>query len=759
MVTAHDLVVDLSACDKHDTRYVGGKNANLGEMIAAGFPVPGGFAITSTAYFEFLKQNNLQVQIKHLLGTVNYESTDSLSQVSRHIKKLIISSPVPEHIVKDIFKAYLKLGGDPLVAVRSSATSEDSKDASFAGQQETFLNVKGEAVLIEKVREAWASLFQARAIYYRHDAKMDHLKTGISLVVQRMVQSESSGVMFTIDPVTNNKNKIVIEAIFGLGEYIVQGIVTPDHYEVSKFDYLILEKLIRVQKVAYVKHGVENKEIKLSEKEGGKQKITDSDITELAHLAKKLEDHYYFPQDIEWAKEKDTPAGRQGKLYIVQTRPITTTEKKEEQSAVGTIPEKDAEKMLMGDPASPGIGIGKVKIIRSLSDGKDFEKGMVLVARATNPDYVPLMKKAAAIITEAGGRTSHAAIVSREFGIPAVVGTPMAMSRLKDGMMVTVHGSLGFIYKGSVMLSSKKEQTLNVDTVTKLYVNLAEPELAARIAARHVDGVGLLRAEFMIAQIGKHPKKFIEEGKQQEFINRLADDLSAFCKAFYPRPVLYRATDFKTNEYRSLVGGKHFEPEESNPMLGYRGAYRYIHDPRVFNLELEAIKKVREKLGLVNLRLMLPFVRTVKDLRDVKKLIADAGLKRSHTFKLFMMAEIPSNVILIDKFIEEGIDGVSIGSNDLTMLTLGVDRDNAEVATEFDERDPAVLWSLERVIRACRENNIEIGICGQAPSEYPDLVEDLVKWGIYSISVSPDAIDRTRRIIHTVEKKIAHKLK
>lgn len=752
MVSARDLVVPLSSCDKNDTRYVGGKNANLGEMIQAGFPVPGGFSITSTAYFHFLEKNNLTTKIKHLLGTVNFESTDSLSQVSRLIKKLIISSPVPPEIVKEIFRAYEKMGLDVLVAVRSSATSEDSKDASFAGQQETFLNVKGEAVLIEKVREAWASLFQARAMYYRHNAKIDHLKTGISLVVQRMVQSEASGVMFTVDPVNNNHDKVVIEAIFGLGEYIVQGIVTPDHYEVAKSDYLLLEKLVRPQKVALIKKGHENVELKLSEKEGNRQKITDPEIVELAKLAVRLEAHYFFPQDIEWAKEK-------GKLYIVQTRPITTTGHREEKTSVGTIPEKEAEKILMGDPASPGIGIGKVKIIRSLSDGKNFEKGMVLVARSTNPDYVPLMKKAAGIITEAGGRTSHAAIVSREFGIPAVVGAPLAMNKLKDGMTVTVHGGAGFIYRGSVMLSQKKEVASNMQTVTKLYVNLAEPELAERIAGMNVDGVGLLRAEFMIAQIGKHPKKFIEEGRQNEFIDRLASDIATFCRAFYPRPILYRTTDFKTNEYRSLIGGKNYEPEESNPMLGYRGAFRYIHDPRVFRLELEAIKKVREKMGFVNLRLMLPFVRTVKDLREVKKQVAASGLKRSHTFKLFMMAEIPSNVILIDKFIEEGLDGVSIGSNDLTMLTLGVDRDNSDVATEFDERDPAVLWSFERVVRACRENHVEIGICGQAPSEFPDLVEDLVRWGIYSISVSPDAIDRTRGIIHAVEKKIAHKLK
>lgn len=751
MVNSTDLVISLSRCDKNDTKFIGGKGANLGEMIDAGFPVPGGFVITSSAYFQFIKDNKLDVKIKHLLGTVNFDSTDSLAQVSRHIRSMIRSAQVNDHLVKDIFTHYEKMGS-PLVAVRSSATSEDSKEASFAGQQETYLNVLGESVLIEKVRDAWASLFGARAIYYRHEAKLDHVKNGIALVVQKMVQSDTSGIMFTMDPVTQNKERIVIDSIYGLGEYIVQGKVTPDHYEVDKSTLTIVSKEIGLQEAKLVKKQHENKDVHVSKSEAEKQKIADTDILNLAKLGLALEKHYYFPQDVEWAQES-------GKLYIVQTRPITTikeVEKTPKQSDIKPI--KHGDPILIGSPASPGIGIGEVKIIHKLSESSSFKQGMILVTKSTNPDFVPIMKKAAAIITQEGGRTSHAAIVSREYGIPAIVGAHLALEKLQNGMMITVNGAAGTVYKGSLKINQVAQTHADIKTATKLYVNLAEPELASKISAYPVDGVGLLRAEFMIAQIGTHPKKMIEDGKGSEFTNKLADDLSTFCKSFYPRPVLYRATDFKTNEYKSLIGGKKYEPDESNPMLGYRGAYRYMHDPRVFKLELAAIKKVREKMGLNNLRLMLPFVRTVNELNIVKKIIHDEGLRRSHTFKLFMMVEIPSNVILIQDFIDAGIDGVSIGSNDLTMLTLGVDRDNEEVAVEFNEQNAALLWSFERVIKAARESEIEVGICGQAPSEYPELVEKLVSWGINSISVSPDAIDKTRLIISEVEKKLVKKL-
>ena len=746
MVRPTDYVVWLKDIDKEDAPYVGGKNANLGEMIQAGFPVPGGFAITAFAYFEFLKANKLNIQIKHLLATVNFANHDSLSQVTKQIRKLILSSPIPDVIVGAVFDFYEKLkdgGKDPLLAIRSSATSEDSKQASFAGQQETFLNIEGEAAVMESVRRAWASLFEERAVFYRHDQKLDHLRSGISLVAQKMVASDTSGVMFTLDPITNDKEKIVIEAIYGLGEFIVQGRVTPDHYEIKKSDLSITQKQTRVQTVKMVKAKKENKEVKLNVKEGGKQKITDEQIVELAALGKAI--------------EKD-------KVYIVQTRPITTLRLAQGKhfSGSGQVLSENAKSelklahpILIGDPACPGIGIGPVTIIRSANEIGKVKKGDILVAPFTNPDYVPAMKIAAGIITERGGRTSHAAIVAREFGIPAIVGTVNAIKMLKTGEMVTVNGTKGEVYKGSILVHEKMKIDEHLETKTKVYVNLSEPELAEKIALQNVDGIGLLRAEFMVAQIGVHPKKLIADGKAHVFTDKLAEGLETICKAFYPRPVIYRATDFKTNEYRSLVGGKEFEPMESNPMLGYRGAFRYIHDKRTFELELAAIKKVREKLGLINLQLMIPFVRTVNELKRVKEIVNESGLKRTGTFKLHMMVEIPSNVILLDDFIKVGIDGVSIGSNDLTMLILGVDRDNEEVAMEFDERDRAVMWALERIITVAKKNGITASICGQAPSNFPHMVEELVKWGVTSISVSPDAISETRKVIFATEKKLA----
>jgi len=750
MVKPTDLVVWLSGIDKDDSYLVGGKSANLGEMLAAKFPVPPGFVVTSYAYKQFIKENKLEIKIKHLLNTIHFENPDSLNQVCRHIKKLISTSRVPENVVNEVFSFYKHLGGvfkNPLVAIRSSATAEDSKEASFAGQQETFLNISGESSLVEHIRLAWASLFEPRAVYYRHDRKMDQTKAAIALVVQKMVESDVSGVMFTVDPLTGDKNTTIIEAIYGLGEYIVQGRVTPDQYVVNKRTIEILEKTVGLQDVMLKKVKGENKELKVSKRAQKMQKLPDVDIAALTNIGKKIEKHYYFPQDIEWAKTGD-------RIYIVQTRPITTLNQNVKKN-VGI--KVDSRPILLGEPASPGIKAGPVKILKSPKEISKVNTGDVLVAPYTNPDYVPAMKKAVAIVTEKGGRTSHAAIVSREFGIPAVVGTKRALEVLKDNMIITVNGTKGEIYKGNVMVESVLKEKVHhiLNTKTKLMVNIAEPELSENVSRMHVDGIGLLRAEFMIAGIGTHPKKMIEDKRSKEFVSALASGIETICKNMYPRPVYYRATDFKTNEYRNLKGGRMYEPQESNPMLGYRGVYRYIHDSHVFNLELEAIKYVREKQGFNNLHLMLPFVRTVHELILVKKLIHRAGLVRSSTFHLVMMAEIPSNVFLIDDFINAGIDGVSIGSNDLTMLVLGVDRDNEEVASEFDERNEAVLIALETIIKACKKHKVTSSICGQAPSIFPDLVEKLIEWGIDSISVAPDAVDRTREVIYKAEKKLS----
>lgn len=746
------FVVWFKDVDKDDIALVGGKGANLGEMTKAGFPVPPGFIVTSAAYFHFLDITGIRGKIHDLLGTISVNDSKELDEAAKKTRDLIMRQEFPPELAKEIVRAYFSMNKGlfkhAIVAVRSSATAEDLPGASFAGQQETYLNVYGETELIQKVRACWASLFTARAIFYRATHKFDHFKVGIAVPVQKMVQSDKSGIMFTIDPVTNDKAKVVIEAIFGLGEMIVQGKVTPDHYEVDKKTLTITNHVVRVQEKIMVKKYMDNIVRPLTKKEGEKPKLNDNEIKKLAELGVKLEKHYYFPQDSEWAIE-----GRN--VYIVQTRPVTTADTKVKQTSV-TI---DSPVLCKGDPASPGVATGPVKILGSAKEINKIQKGDVLVAEQTNPDYVPAMKKASAIITERGGRTSHAAIVSRELGIPAVVGTPNVRAILKDGITITVNGATGEIYKGAISIketpgTKKPDETKELKTATKLFVNLAEPELAATIAKKHVDGVGLLRAEFMIAGIGTHPKKFIEDHKEQVFINHLAGQLEKFARAFSPRPVIYRATDFKTNEYRNLKGGSRYEPEEPNPMLGFRGAARYIANPDVFAMELEAIKKVRNKLGLRNLHLMIPFVRTPKELADVKKLIADHELLRSSTFKLYLMVEIPANVIRLSEFIEVGIDGISIGSNDLTMLVLGTDRDNSEVAHDFSEMDPAVLWAIEKAVKGAVEHRITASICGQAPSDYPELVEKLVSWGITSISVNPDAIYRTREIVYDIEKKV-----
>ena len=762
------LVVWFKEIDKNDIALVGGKGANLGEMLKNGIPVPNGFIVTSEAYYEFIAANSLKEKIHQVLDGLDVSDSKKLDSVSKKIRDLIINSPIPKDISDKIMKYYFSLGKifkDPYVAIRSSATAEDLPGASFAGQQETFLDIKGEANVVYYVRRCWASLFTSRAIFYRAENKFDHFKVGIAVPVQKMIQSNTSGIMFTINPVTNQKDTIVIEGIFGLGELIVQGAVTPDHYEVDKKSLSILHKKIhRQDKIMTLKRGRAVIDY-LNEKNGMKQKLTDDQIVKIAHYGKKLEQHYYFPQDVEWAIEDN-------RIDIVQTRPITTTKslirlKANEKGDRHEITHTHLV-ILKGDPASPGVASGPVKIVRSAKEIDTVKPGDILVAPQTNPDYVPAMRKVAGIITETGGRTSHAAIVSRELGIPAIVGVNGATKKLKDGQVVTVHGSRGVVYKGGIYksagvkseqhevssLSSAKNNVAKLKTATKVYVNLANPEKAVEISKLNVEGVGLLRAEFMIAGIGTHPKKFIKDHKQHIFVDELTKKLSIFCEAFYPRPVIYRATDFRTNEYRNLIGGSEYEPEEANPMLGFRGCYRYISDPAVFQLELEAIKRVRNKRDLKNLWLMIPFIHTPQELMTVKKIVTAAGLSRSATFKLWMMAELPVNVIILDQFLDVGIDGVSIGSNDLTMLILGIDRDNSDVAQVFDERNPAVLWALEHVIKPCHKRNITVSICGQAPSDYPELVEKLVKWGITSISVNRDVVDQVRETIYNAENNI-----
>jgi len=744
--------------DKDDVPLVGGKGANLGEMAGfLGDLVPSGFVVTAKAYFDFISDNNFQKEIKRILEGTNIRQADELEEASRRIKKLINSGRISEKTAKEIINAYYKLGKlfglkQALVAVRSSATAEDLPEASFAGQQETFLNIRGEANVVNCVRRSWASLFTPRAIFYRQEKGFDHFRVGLAAIVQKMVQSDISGVVFTIDPVTNQKDKIIIEAIWGLGEYIVQGKVTPDHYQVDKKEFRVSRIETSPQRIQLIKRGAKTKKTFVPKKKQKLQKLNSSQIIELAEVSQKIHRHYFFPQDIEWAMEK-------GRLYILQTRPVTTIKREVKDRKDKPLSFKSGgDLILTGDSASPGIGQGKVVIVKTPKEINKVKKGWVLVAPMTSPDFVPAMKKATAIITELGGQTSHAAIVSRELGVPCVVGVERATKILKNGQNVVVDGRKGEIWLGSLKRGGTKRRKVRprgkkVRTATKLYLNLAEPSLAKEISRRDVDGIGLLRAEFMIAEIGVHPQKLIQEKKEAVFIEKLSSGILKFCRAFNPRPVVYRATDFKSNEYRHLRGGELFEPDEPNPLLGFRGAGRYISLPQVFELELEAIKRVRNKHGYKNLWLMIPFVRTPKELLEVKRLVTAEGLTRSPSFKFWMMVEVPSNIILLKEFIKVGIDGVSIGSNDLTMLILGLDRDNNEVAPQFNEMDPAVLRCLRKTIKTCNKYGITSSICGQAPSRYPDLVEKLINWGITSISVNPDAIERTREIIAWAEKR------
>lgn len=753
-------ILEFSEIDKESIPEAGGKGANLGEMTQAGFPVPPGFLVPSSAYRLFIEENDFEKQIRNILKTANTNNPKELQSASEKIMRLLKRGTIPKEVAGEVVKKYERISSwfrESLVAVRSSATAEDLPQASFAGQQETFLNVKGDANLLEAVRNCWASLFTARAIFYREQNKFDHFKVSLAVIVQEMIQSEVSGIAFTVDPLTQNKHNMVIEAIWGLGELIVQGGVTPDKYEVERHDLKVLKIDKQLQDKQLVKVGRENRERPVPAHRRDRQKLTEPKIIELAKILQKIHTHYFFPQDIEWAYKG-------GKFYIIQSRPITTLGDIDKDIDI----EKDKEKtskagevILKGQGASPGIFTGVVKIISSPKEINKIKKGDILVAPMTSPDFVPAMKNAGAIITDRGGMTSHAAIVSRELGVPCVVGTKSGTTTLRDGVVVTVNGKTGEVLRGRPldkempkMLDSQKEirPSTEIKTATKIYVNLTEPDRAREISFMPVDGVGLLRAEFMIAQIGTHPRHLMAQGKQEQFVSKLSSGLSEFCKNFEPRPVVYRATDFKTNEYRNLAGGKDYEPEEPNPMLGYRGAFRYIADPEVFELELAAVRRVRETYK--NLWMMIPFVRSPEELLQVKRIMAAGSIMRSPTFKLWLMVELPVNVILIEEFVKVGIDGISIGSNDLTMLIEGTDRDNSEVAPSFNELSPAVLWAIKHVIKACQKYGVTSSICGQAPSSYDSLVENLVKLGITSISVNPDAVGRVQKVIYEAERKL-----
>jgi pyruvate,water dikinase len=671
-----------------------------------------------------------------------------------------------------IEEAYVQLAShekvkDPFVAIRSSATAEDLPDASFAGQQETFLNIKGAANVIQSVKECYASLFTDRAIFYRAQKGFSQMEVALSAIVQMMCYSESSGVIFTMDPTNGDESVVLVEASYGLGEYIVKGTVTPDDYYVDKGTLKIIRTAIPTKTIMLVRKetgGTEERNVPDDLKD--RQVISDEQAIELTKYALAIEQHYGRAMDIEWALDKQT-----GKLLILQARPETVWSLKK--SPIEKPPPMMVEKkiLLKGLPSSPGVGAGRAHVIMAVDRVGEFQSGEVLVTQMTTPDWVPTMKKAKAIITDAGGMTCHAAIVSRELGIPCITGTKIGTHTISTGQEVTVDAKMGVVYQGIVVetpeaeikplptpdgLAAFKDPTV---TGTKILVNLGEPELANRISQLPVDGVGLLRMEFIVSDhVKKHPMLLIEQKRPEEFVDKLAAGLETICRAFYPRPVVLRFSDFKTNEYAKLEGGEKYEGaiSEANPLIGWRGASRYT-DPRylpAFKLEIAAVKKARNEMGMRNLWCMIPFNRTVDEFTKIRELLRQEGLVQSEDFKLWIMAEIPSNIILADEFCKAGADGFSVGSNDLTMLILGADRDNEVLAPLFDERNLAVKRAIRELIETAHKYNKTVSICGQAPSVYPEFAEFLVKSGIDSISVNPDVIVHTRRMVAQVEQRV-----
>ena len=749
----HASIVWFSQVGRDDVPLVGGKGANLGELTQAQIPVPPGFVVTTRAYRAFLVATGLEGRIEAMLEGLDVEDDEALQRVSGKVRAAIEQAEMPAQLRSEIERSYVELG-QGAVAVRSSATAEDLAEASFAGQQSTYLNVEGAADVVDAVQRCWASLFEARAVFYREHAGWGHVDVDLAVPVQRMVQSETSGVMFTIDPITNDRQRVVIEAAFGLGEAVVAGLVSPDHFEVDKSSEAIVDRQIFQQDRMLIRNpngagGEANIWRALSDAEGERPKLSDAQVVELTAIGKRIERHYGGPQDIEWG-------WADGRFYLLQTRPITTLARPA--GDLEAAPTPAAEPLLSGSPASPGVAAGRVRVVSDPSQTGMIVEGDVLVAEMTTPDFVPAMKRAAAIITEKGGRTCHAAIISRELGVPCIVGAPGARA-LAEKLTVTVDGAAGHVYEGAQeelidWWRRQQEQVLTEGpaTQTKIYVNLADPDIAQRVADRSVDGVGLLRAEFIIARMGEHPRSFLDSGRGDEYVERLAEGIRTIAAAFHPRPVVYRATDFKTNEYANLKGGAEYEPHEENPMIGYRGAARYVREPDLFELELRALEEVREDYP--GLHLMIPFVRTTGELRQVIDLVEAYGLKRSDSFKIWIMVEVPSNVWLLEDFIAQGIDGVSIGSNDLTQLTLGIDRDSERFADTFDERDPAVLYAIQHVIETARRCGVTVSVCGQGPSEHPDLAQRLVEWGITSISVTPDVIEKTRQHVAEAEARV-----
>lgn len=757
-MAAPTFVGDISALRIADAEQAGGKGANLGELVAANLPVPPAFVLLRDAYLVSMRCGGVADELNslHRMAMRHVGQPGVLSEYCAKMQMLVNKAGIADEVVGQVLAAYRRLGtgaGAAVVAVRSSATGEDGRDASFAGMNATITNVSGEAGLLDAVLSCWASLFSPRVVTYRASRSFS-ADPAMAVVVQLMIASERAGVAFTADPSTGAQDRVVVEAAFGQGEVVVSGSVEPDTYIVAKDSGEIVSKRMGYKAFKIVR-GPDGNDLKvdLGDDEARAQVLSDDELRDIVALAIASERHSGCPQDTEWAIAD-------GRIWMVQTRPITTLHHT-------TMPTPEAHDVVArGLPAAPGVAAGDVRVLRSPDEGSRLSAGEVLVAQMTNPDWLPTIRRASALVTDTGGMTCHAAIVARELGVPCVVGARTATTDLHDGALVTVDGTHGRVLSGRVAADvetarvaaapiSSGPSAAAVDvTATKIYVNLAMPDSAERVAAQDVDGVGLLRAEFILTDAlrNRHPRDLIARGEQDMLVDSLSAAVGRIATAFAPRPVIYRATDFRTNEFRGLQGGEAYEPVEHNPMIGYRGCYRYIKEPDVFALELTALARVREQNP--NLHLMIPFVRTKWELEECLSLVDASPLGAHRGLHRWVMAEVPSVVHWLPEYVGMGIDGVSIGSNDLTQLMLGVDRDSDICAELFDESDAAVLDAIGRIISTARRCGITSSLCGQAPSTKPEFAEHLVRMGITSISVNPDAADRARRVVAAAERRL-----
>ncbi|MBU0457726.1 MAG: phosphoenolpyruvate synthase [Nanoarchaeota archaeon] len=754
---------DLS---KDSIAVAGGKGANLGEMFNIGLPIPPGFCVTAQTYKEYLEKTELKEKIMVFLKDLDVENNEQLQTTAKKIQELIISTPIPEEITEEIKDSYELLGAgknahelveakEVFVAVRSSATAEDLPEASFAGQQATYLNVKGKDKVVSAVLACWASLFTARAIYYREKNHFKHSDVLISAIVQKMVNSDQSGIMFTINPSTNNDKELVIEAAYGLGEMIVGGEVNPDLYIIDKTNRKIKKIEVRKQEVGMFRdENGENIKRKIEDSLQSRQVIPETNIQELARLGRKIEEHYGKPQDIEWAIEKD-------QIFIVQARAITTFKAKtsEDKAGITEVAEEEGKILVKGETASAGIYSGVVKIIKDPSELNKIEKGDVLVTIMTTPDMVPAMQRAGAIVTDEGGMTCHAAIVSREMGIPCIVGTENATEVLKEGEIITVHATRGIVYEGKFEVKKELAQAVTEEvsageeiiTATEVKVIMDLPDLAEKAAATGADGVGLVRLEIMIANGGIHPAEYVRQGREQDYVNLLKSGIGKIAKAFRGKPVWVRCSDMRSDEYRNLEGGDK-EPKETDPMIGWHAIRRLLDEPKILKAEFQAIKELHDQ-GLKNVGVMLPFVIRADEVAKAKEIMREIGLKPNKDVDFGVMIETPASCWIIEDLCMEGIDFVSFGTNDLTQLTLGIDRNNGRIAKLFDEMHPGVLGELAKVIKVCKKYNVTTSICGQAGSR-PEMAEFLVHQGIDSISANADAVHEIRKVVARTEKKL-----